>query len=339
MLALEPLADPRQAAFVERLCRQQPLAVIHFGSSLRPADFVPGVSDFDLVVLSREPLVDVDNDVGCEYFFLTPHEFVSKLAAGNMFWSSALQTGRVLFDPQGFVRSLRALVDSGLTLEPTLVTLRNTVDIVTRQLSAAMNLYLSGRRDAATRRAVFRCVYSAAKGLGAYHAIAANGANPHGYEGIARAVRGYPELEQLMRRTRARLQHELAAAGVDPPAAPPSLHTEIGDDELGGAILEVENAFCDSLALLPGRRRLRELVREYLREHAPLTRTLAVSLDVSRNHQLVAAQAGARYHVFGTTDLRRVPGRLALFDLPDHDSLARFLGWPDGVPPTGTHAP
>ena len=322
--------DARVSAFLERIYRQQPVAVIQFGSVLRPEDFVAGVSDFDLVIISHEPLQDVDNDLNCDYFFLSPHQFVAELAAGNMFWISALQSGRVLFDPHGFMKNLTALIASGLVLRTTLTTLYNTLEIVTRQLSVAMNLYFSGERDRGVTRSILKRAYSAAKGLGAYHAIAATGEDPHGFEAIARAVRRYPDVEALMRRARARLDEEAGGGGRLPGA--PLL---VEEDALGGPILEVERAFCDSVTLLPGRRPTNDLIREYKqRRYPPLERIIAVALDLAADRHLIAAETARGYCVFGSLTLRGLQPDMVRFELPDYDSLGRRLGWLNGHPPT-----
>jgi hypothetical protein len=309
----------RVEAFLERLRHQAPLAIIQYGSSLRPADFVPGQSDLDLIVISHEPLRDVANDLGYSYTFIPPREFISSITAGDMFWLSALQSGQVRHDPQGFLRNLQALAASGLDLSPNLTTIRSCAVLIGTQLESAMSLYFSGPDGSEAR--ILRLLYSAAKGIGGYIAIAATGEDPHGFEGIARTLEaGYPETAALMRTTRERLRQ----AERFPHVRRPRTHVE--DDALGRCLLEVERAYVEGVALVPGRRMTHALIEEYQRGPERLDATLVVRLDNNRHTHFVVGRSGGGYCLFGLSDTRQPQSPFFRQHFPDRQGLESVLG-------------
>lgn len=288
---------------LDRLCRQDPVAILQYGSSLRPQDFVPGQSDLDLIVISDEPLRDVANSLGYRYAFISPRDFVAGIAAGDMFWLSALQSGQVRHDPRGFFRHLFALIDSGLDVRPNLVTIQSCAALIGSQLGGAIDGYLGG----AAAGPILRLIYSAAKAVGGYLAIASTGADPHGFDGIVRCLEQGPgrfaEVAALMRHTRERMRSAPGAADPDPRP-----RVRIGGDEIGELILAVERAYLGGVALLPGRRPTNDLIDDFERAHGPIRRTLAVRMDMIGATHVVIGELTDGYAWFGLGDARHPRG-------------------------------
>lgn len=290
-------------AYLERLIQQQPIAILQYGSSLRPEDFVAGQSDLDLIVISDEPLRDVDNALGYHYAFISPRDFVAGVASGDMFWLSALASGRVRHDPRRLFANLFALIDSGFDVRPNLVTIRSCAALIGAQLGRAMDGYFSRGGDPGP---LYRLLYSAAKAIGGYLAIASTGVDPHGFDGIVRSLGRFPEVAELMQRTRARMRSPGAAVHEVRP------RTHVEDDPLGRLILEIEAAYVREVALLPGRRMTNALIDDYQAAHGPIRRTLLVRMDMAAGSHTIVGQVGedpaGGYCVFGLGDARHPRG-------------------------------
>lgn len=326
-------------AYIDRLGRQGAIAILQYGSSLRPADFVPGQSDLDLIVISDEPLRDVANTVGYHYAFISPRDFIAGVAAGDMFWLSALQTGRIRFDPRGYFRHLFALIEGGFDVRPNLVTIRSCAALIGTQLGNAMTGYFAGTASPA---AILRLLYSAAKGVGGYVAIAATGVDPHGYQGIVDSLGDFPEVAALMQRTRNDMR--------DAPAIPdaPAPRARILDDALGARILEVERSYLHHVALLPGRRATNALIDRYdgrddgrddirndirndgrdnVRNDGMLRRVLRVTIDITAGSHQILAETATGYAWFGLGDARHPRGGWTAQAFADRAAIERALGY------------
>lgn len=305
-------------AFLERLRHQQPLAILQYGSSLRPLDFVPGQSDLDLIVISDEPLEDVSNELGYVYAFIPPRDFVSGVAAGDMFWLSALQSGVVRYDPRGFLKHLLALAGSGLELRPNLTTLRTCAALVGGQLGAAMDHYFSGTDT--TAGPMLRLLYSTAKALGCYCALASTGTNPHGFDAIVRSLDRFPAVVSLMHKSRERMR--LASSAPHEPR--PRTHFE--QDEVGQLLLEAESTYVREVALLPGRRMTHELITRFQRQHGPLERTLRVRINNTACNHFVIGKTSGHYALFGLSNTRHPEGTFSSRLFSEHEGLKSVLG-------------
>lgn len=286
--------------YVERLIAQRPIAIVQYGSSVRPEDYVPGVSDVDLLVISTHPLNDVVNDVGYEYLFVHPNSLVTGVGLGSMFWLSALQSGRVLYDPGGFIAALLALENAGFAIRTGLVTLNDCMQLTDMRLTEALCVYFRGMRADNPAATITTALYSAAKGIGGFYAIAWTGEDPHGFSAIKRAVAPWPALADLMQRSRDR-----HLARVQPPFEDRPRTRVDPAEPLGAAILEVEQMRQAGFCLIPGRRLTNDIIDDVVAMRGPLDRCLRVHVSTS-NHVILGSADGqlVRCGMFDTTRAR-----------------------------------
>jgi hypothetical protein len=305
--------------YVDRLIAQRPIAIIQYGSSVRQEDYVPGVSDVDLLVVSKHPLRDVANDVGSEYLFVHPNNLVAGLGLGSMFWLSAMQSGRVLYDPDGFIAALLALEKAGFEIKPGLVTLKNCLQLTDMRLTEALCTYFQAVRTEHAATKIASCLYSAAKGIGGFYAIASTGQDPHGFSAIKRAVAPWPALADLMQRARDRY-HAPAPVFED------RVRTRVHPDEpLGAAILEVEQMRQAGFCLIPGRQVTNDLIDRFVATQGPIDQCLRV--HVSTNNHVILGCVHGQLVRFGMLDTIRSRPSFAcdIIDRPES-----FLSSADG---------
>ncbi|MCK5149854.1 hypothetical protein KAJ87_02920 [Candidatus Pacearchaeota archaeon] len=281
---------------VAKIKEQRPIGIIRFGSSTRQEDYIPGVSDLDMVVVSKEPIKEISNEIGFEYFFNHPNQFVTDFANGNPFIMNAIFNGDVVYDPDGFVENVKSLSDRGLEVTPTKNTLYQIVQGIGNQLSSSINHYFSEEGNDGKVK-LLRNAHSAVRGIGIMHVLVSSGELPEGYNSILSKLEfSNPELAQFLKSTRNYLVNH---SEVSPEKFDQVL---IGEDSLGSAIKASEKAYVANAPLINIRVPTNELIEGYQSQVGKLNRTLAVRINNGEfNHLVLGNQQGKNY-VFGLVE-------------------------------------
>lgn len=287
----------RSAELLEGIARQEPLAIVQFGSSLREEDYVPGVSDLDAFVISEEPVDPPENDLGYKYYHTRPREFVRRASRGDSFVLCALTSGHARYDPKGFVSSLFSLCDAGFPLGPTSYTLGNIACGIGGQLSDAFNNYLSA--DPADRhpQKVLARINKTLVSVAMAEIVVRSGSYVSGYNEVRRALErmGSPLLAPLIRSRDNLLNHDRFTA-------PRQAHTRLTEsDRLAAEVLAAESLFVEHAGAygVTFRRRTNDLIAEYEAEYGPLDRLHAVRIENYSLRHLVLGERDGVWRLFG----------------------------------------
>lgn len=289
--------NAKSEGLVAKIKEQNPIAILRFGSSTRPEDYIPGISDLDMVIVSQEPIQETSNDLGFEYFFNHPNQFVTDFVNGNPFVMNAMLNGEVICDPQGFIESIKELSEKGLVVSPTKNTLYQVVQGIGNQLSSSMNRYFSDEANGGNKVKLLRNVHSTVRGIGILYALASSGELPDGYNAIlSKLDSSQPELAKFLKSTR---EYLLNHQEVSPEK---SDRVIIGNDELGSAIQNAENAYVSSVPIVNVRVPTNELIENYQSQRGKMVRTLAVRVNNGEFNHLILGNQNDKSYVFGLVE-------------------------------------
>ena len=313
----------RSAELLGGIARQGPLAIIQFGSSLREEDYVPGVSDLDAFVISEEPIDPPENDLGYQYYHTRPREFVRRASRGDSFVLCALTSGRIVHDPQGFLKSLFALCDAGLPVTPTSYTLGNIACGVGGQLSDSFNNYLSADPEERTPRKVLMRVHKMILSAAMAEVVVREHAYVSGYNEVRRSIErmGSPLLAPLLRSRDNLFNHQRFTA-------PRSANTRLAaTDQLAAEVLAAESLFVEHGGAygVPVRKRTNEIIAEYEEEYGPLDRVHAVRVENYSLRHLVLGEREGVWRLFGFRVDGETPVRIVEPVLPKDAPLVMKL--------------
>jgi hypothetical protein len=289
--------NTKSEGLVKKIKEQNPIAILRFGSSTRSEDYIPGVSDLDMVVVSGEPIQETSNDVGFEYFFNHPNQFVTDFVNGNPFVMNAMLNGEVVYDPNGFIESFKELSEKGLVISPTKNTLYQIVQGIGNQLSSSMNRYFANEANGGNKVKLLRNAHSAVRGIGIFYALASDGELPDGYSAIlSKLDSSQPELAKFLKSTREYLvnHQEVSPEKSD--------RVKIGNDELGVAIQDAEHAYVSSVPIINARVPTNELIENYQSQKGSLGRTLAVRVNNGEFNHLILGNQNDKNYVFGLVE-------------------------------------
>ncbi len=289
--------NAKAKGLVAKIIEQNPIAIIRFGSSIRYEDYIPGVSDLDMVVVSKERIRETSNDLGFEYFYNHPNKFVKDFVNGNPFIMNAVLNGKVVYDPNGFIESLKELSGKGLVIGPTEDTFHYIIQGIGNQLSSAMNRYFSDKGNEGDKVKLLRNVHSAVRGVGIFYAVASKGELPDGYSALLSKLNSsQPELAKFLKSTREYLvnHHEVSPEKSD--------RVLIGNDELGRVIQTAENVYISGVPIVNARVRTNELIESYQSQRGRLEQTLAVRLNNVEFNHLILGNRNERNYVFGLVE-------------------------------------
>ncbi|MBS3094603.1 hypothetical protein J4474_02970 [Candidatus Pacearchaeota archaeon] len=293
----------KSEGLIDKIKAQNPLAILQFGSSTRAEDYIPEVSDLDLIVISETPIADTENDLGFEYFPNTPTEALRDYATASPFMLNAINNGKIVYDPQGFVEAIKNLTKNGLKIKPTKNTIYQINQSIGNQLSSAMNRYFQEREMDENENALLRNVHSTVREIGIMQILAANGTITDGYTQTHSALKKVNPAfaEQLRMSQEILINHQELS-----PERKGKLLIE--RDDLGSVILDTEKSY---MLTHPDqfytRFETNRLIEHQQSSNNPLEKTLAVRINnIDFSHLILGTQKG-KGHLFGFLETNKKP--------------------------------